>query len=113
MGLISRVSSRTYRDKMGKSKSEYSSCVGSKLKLKAVSTDIDKRKKKKAKKKKEKQAKLGHVEEMYKESGHHRFDTELGSAKKDTENPLAATLTRNQMNMIEVHKRREVKTLLK
>ena len=49
---------------------------------------------------------------FYKESGR-RFDTELGSAKNDTEKPLAATLTRNQMNMIEVHKRREVKTLLK
>merc|ERR1712060_184760 len=116
---------------------------GGKLSLLKTSKDKDKRAKKREKKKEKKrqreeekryyeQIKNSNKEEYFAEhleeimngqgpsagptvgEGRRRFEKMSMSGKSKTKDKtLAENLTRNQANMIEVHKRREVKTLIK
>ena len=93
---------------MGKSKSEYSSCVGSKLKLKAVSTDIDKRKKKKAKKKKEILEKRKIAEQKIKTTLDRNYQKQVDKKMAyDQKQTHAAALAEKEKVEIDKRKRKE------
>merc|ERR1712131_283272 len=99
--------------------SEYDRCVtgGGKLKLLRVSKDSDKRAKKKAKKKAKKREKM-----MRENADNERGPTEVVGTRRRFENQsglrnkpdqLSQSLTRNQLNKINVLAEREVSDLIK
>merc|ERR1712173_483421 len=126
MGLISRVSSRTYRDSqtytprpnMGKTRpnslsESMKSCVPGKLKMVKHSKEKDKKRKKKEKKKKLKEeAEQRRKDELQNQAIPTRRRFENQSGRRDCE-VLGEGLTRNQLNKIQVFKKREVEDLLK